>query len=113
MEGRENAQTDECQSHAFGQPFSHNSLAGPGVALAHAAQRKSHHTYPELGRARRCRLIVFGIEVGGRWAPEKPRGHDVCPTAPSRPRCGRPTAPTSGRISISRVGFAVERHFGG
>ena len=40
--------------------------AQPGVALARAAQRKRRHTYPELLRARRCRLVVFGIETGGR-----------------------------------------------
>ena len=42
----------------------------PGVALARAAQRKRRHTYPELLRARRCRLVVFGIETGGRWSEE-------------------------------------------
>ena len=26
--------------------------------------------YPELSRSRRCRLVVFGVEVGGRWATE-------------------------------------------
>ena len=44
--------------------------AQPGVALARAAQRKRRHTYPELLRARRCRLVVFGIETGGRWSEE-------------------------------------------
>ena len=41
----------------------------PGRALANAAQRK-RRTYPELVRARRCRLVVFGMEVGGRWGDE-------------------------------------------
>ena len=27
-------------------------------------------SYPELLRDRRCRLVVFGIEVGGRWSDE-------------------------------------------
>ena len=44
--------------------------AQPGVALARAAQRKRRHTYPELLRARRCRLVVSGIETGGRWSEE-------------------------------------------
>ena len=44
--------------------------AQPGVALARAAHRKRRHTYPELLRARRCRLVVFGIETGGRWSEE-------------------------------------------
>eukprot|EP00439_Symbiodinium_sp_Y106_P002280 s7562_g1.t1 len=37
-----------------------------GAALAEA--RRS--TYPEFGRASRCRLVVLGIEVGGRWSAE-------------------------------------------
>eukprot|EP00439_Symbiodinium_sp_Y106_P029793 s6628_g3.t1 len=39
-------------------------------ALLWPAQRKRRHTYPELLRARRCRLVVFGIETGGRWSEE-------------------------------------------
>ena len=34
----------------------------PWAALARAAQRQH--------RARRCRLVVFGIETGGRWSEE-------------------------------------------
>ena len=49
------------------QPAAH---AQPGVSLARAAQRKRRHTYPELLRARRCRLVVFGLETGGRWSQE-------------------------------------------
>ena len=44
--------------------------ARPATALSHAAQRKRRQTYPELDRARRCRLVVFGVEVGGRWSEE-------------------------------------------
>ena len=44
--------------------------ARPALALDQAAQRKRRHTYPELERARRCRLVVFGVEVGGRWSRE-------------------------------------------
>ena len=44
--------------------------AQPGVSLARAAQRKRRHTYPELLRAHRCRLVVFGLETGGRWSEE-------------------------------------------
>ena len=36
----------------------------------HATGRKRGHTYPELDRCRRCRFVVFGLEVGGRWVPE-------------------------------------------
>ena len=37
----------------------------PGLALDQAVDRK-HRAYPELRQARRCRLVVFGVEVGGR-----------------------------------------------
>ena len=36
-----------------------------GLALDQAVDRK-HRAYPELRQARRCRLVVFGVEVGGR-----------------------------------------------
>ena len=43
--------------------------ARPGLALEQAAQRKMR-TYPELqpGGRGRCRLVVFGLEVGGRFS---------------------------------------------
>ena len=34
------------------------------------ARRKRHQTYPELEHARRCRLVVVGLEVGGRFGAE-------------------------------------------
>ena len=40
-----------------------------GTALRDA-RRNKERTYPELLRDRRCRLVVFGIEVGGRWSDE-------------------------------------------
>eukprot|EP00439_Symbiodinium_sp_Y106_P082067 s351_g21.t1 len=45
-------------------------MGNRAVALARAVQRKRRHTYPELLRARRCRLVVFGIETGGQWGEE-------------------------------------------
>ena len=42
----------------------------PGCALTAAARRKRTQTYPELDRARRCRLVVVGVEVGGRFGTE-------------------------------------------
>ena len=42
----------------------------PGCAVVAAARRKRCQTYPELGRARRCRLIFVGIETGGRFGTE-------------------------------------------
>ena len=42
----------------------------PGLALRTAAERKHRVTYPEFQRARRCRLTVLALEVGGRWGEE-------------------------------------------
>ena len=42
----------------------------PGCAVAAAARRKRFQTYPELESARRCRLVVVGIQVGGRFGAE-------------------------------------------
>lgn len=44
--------------------------AVPGLALQQAAREKREGTYRELLEARRCRLVVFGLEVGGRWSQE-------------------------------------------
>ena len=38
----------------------------PGLALRQIRRRKR----PELLRSRRCRLLVLGLEVGGRWLPD-------------------------------------------
>ena len=40
-----------------------------GAALQDA-RRNKERTYPELLQNRRCRLVVLGIEVGGRWSNE-------------------------------------------
>ena len=55
--------------HSDGTPL-RRAAAEDGVALTAAALRKSR-TYPELvGPRARARLVVMGVEVGGRWAPE-------------------------------------------
>ena len=41
----------------------------PGRAAQHAELRKRRR-YPELTAARRCRLVVVAVEVGGRWEPD-------------------------------------------
>ena len=60
----------------------------PGRAVDGAARRKRRQTYPELERACRCRLVVVGVEVGGRFGAEaanwlrllaKHRAADVSP----------------------------------
>ena len=52
-----------------GQPRGRSAREAGGV-LEQAARRKRETTYPELLAARRCRLVVFGVEVGGRWNGE-------------------------------------------
>ena len=44
----------------------------PGAHLRTARTRKET-AYPELLDARRCRLTVVGLEVGGRWSAEAAR----------------------------------------
>jgi hypothetical protein len=41
----------------------------PGRAAQHAELRKRRR-YPELTAARRCRLVVVAVEVGGRGGPD-------------------------------------------
>ena len=55
-----------------GQPHP-GTTTEPGRALAQAVARKRRR-YPELLAARsRCTLLVFAIEVGGRWGPDAQR----------------------------------------
>ena len=35
------------------------------------AKRKRLRTYPELAIARRCKLVVLGLEVSGRFQPRE------------------------------------------
>ena len=42
----------------------------PGLALQQAARTKREDTYPEFLASERSRLVVFGLEVGGRWDQE-------------------------------------------
>eukprot|EP00439_Symbiodinium_sp_Y106_P014070 s4384_g2.t1 len=44
-----------------------SSDTNAGAALAEA-RRSKERTYSEFGRAARCRLVVLGIEVCGRWS---------------------------------------------
>ena len=47
------------------------SRGGPYAATAlHDARRSKERTYPELLNNRRCRLVVLGTKVGGRWSNE-------------------------------------------
>ena len=40
------------------------------AAALHTARRNKQRTYPELLASARCRLVVMGMEVGGRWSQE-------------------------------------------
>ena len=40
------------------------------AAALHDARKAKERAYPELLRNSRCRLVVLGIEVGGRWREE-------------------------------------------
>ena len=52
-----------------GQPRP-GAAGGDGAALL-AARRRKERTYPELvGPRARTRLVVLGLEVGGRWSSE-------------------------------------------
>ena len=53
-----------------GQPRGRSAAREAGGVLEQAARRKRETTYPELLAARRCRLVVFGVKVGGRWNGE-------------------------------------------
>eukprot|EP00435_Cladocopium_sp_Y103_P027718 s1972_g6.t2 len=48
----------------------HSAATSPGDAILHATRRKRDVTYPEFASSRRCRLAVWGLEVGGRWGHE-------------------------------------------
>ena len=37
--------------------------------LRHACRAKER-THPEICNSGRCRLVVLGIETGGRWCPD-------------------------------------------
>ena len=64
----------------------------PGWAADNAARRKRRDTYPELTRARWCRVIVIGLEVGGRFASRPhilalARAPAICRGAGTPPAC--------------------------
>ena len=88
------------QSLTIVSPVTRNGEAQPGAdvqpgrALLEAARRKGRQTYPELARARRCRLVVVGVEVGGRFGTEAATWPCLlaCHRAPSAPAPIRPAA---------------------
>ena len=69
------------------------------VALA-AARRVKERTYPELvDPGRRARLVVFALEVGGRWSEE---AKDLHPSA------GQGTCPIRTQVASKTSGASVE-----
>ena len=70
------------------------SRGGPFAAAAlHDARRSKERTYPELLNNRRCRLVVLGIEVGGRCSNEV--SNFTCMLAKARARSSPPSLPSS------------------
>ena len=75
---------------AAGQPRRHQAAAAAAAAAAlRIARRAKARTYPELTGAGRARLVVLGIEIGGRWSEEAVTfirllaNHKVSSTPPS------------------------------
>ena len=74
-----------------------------GRAIEAAVTRKRRDTYPELGEARRCRLVVVGVQAGGFGAeaaqcPLPPDRHQRLGSARSArtpPRCSSSAPPPS------------------
>ena len=67
-----------------------------GAAL-HEARQAKERVYPELQGMGRCRLVVFGIEVGGRWSTEAAQflrslAHTKARTVPAQLRHATVTA---------------------
>ena len=52
---------------ARASPFRGGRIASAALAVA---RRRKERTYPEFVRTHRCRLVVFAIEVSGRWINE-------------------------------------------
>ena len=84
----------ECGS-AWGSSSTRDAVDKSRRVVRNAAQRKRRQTYPELDRGRRCRLVVFGLEVGGRWdaeasaccLPLRPCVRHSCRAASDSARC--------------------------
>ena len=60
----------------------------PGLPSQKPAVQKKERTYPELAQSGRCRLVVLGVETGGRFSTEtttflrlvaEARSHDAPP----------------------------------
>ena len=74
---------------AAGEARSRRDPARP-VALLEARRRKEA-TYPELLASARCRLVVIGVEVGGRWGSEAASFLRLLARAKSPSRAGGPS----------------------
>ena len=80
-------------------------------AALRVAERAKARTYPELASGRRCRLVVLGIEVGGRWSPEA--AEFVRLLARSKARAAPPAACTAAFVFrwFVLLAFAAARTF--
>ena len=85
-----------------GQPHPQADEAD-GRRLA-TARRKKEDKYAELLRSRRCRLVVLGMEVGGRWSEEALRFTRLLAKAKSRAypsSCARPLGRRGPRAGLA------------
>ena len=80
----------------------------PGLALNQAVDRK-HRTYPEFQQARRCRLVVVGVEVGGRIS--RPTLTFLRLLARARARQRAPWCAAGARQALMRRWTALEAVF--
>ena len=89
----------------------------PALALDQAAQHKRRQTYPELERARRCRLVVniFGVEMCRGRRPLVARGSPVRPPTRTRTCGGGACGPMCFRLRSLRwsciLSVAAQRAF--
>ena len=82
------------------------SGATAGAALAEV-RRSKERTYPEFERASRCRLVVLGIEVGGRWSAETANFVRLLARARARTALPLQRATTIAAICWAMVGIVV------
>ena len=81
-----------------------------GAALQDA-RRNKERTYPELLQNRRCRLVVLGIEVGGRWSNEA--SNFIRMLANARARSSPPALQAATRAALVSRRSALLTHAAG
>jgi hypothetical protein len=62
--------TEQSSSELKGGHIMFNHCWGTFLAFCLIARLCTARAYPELARAGRCRLVVFSLELGGRFSAE-------------------------------------------